>query len=156
MVVHILNITFSTTIKHMSPYQKNYNKTSFYSYLRVFSCLCYPHIPIPHKLSLRSTPCIFLGYPTHKKGYRCINLHINSIIISRHVTFDENIFPFGSFTPTVAPNYSFLDTYDNPNITATKLLFSPFSQHTHSFATQVSENHYQPLMLLYRLPHLLR
>jgi hypothetical protein len=49
----------------------------------------------PHKLSPRSTPCIFLGYSDHHKGYRCLDLHSNKII-SRHVVFDETSFPFAT------------------------------------------------------------
>lgn len=46
-----------------------------------------------HKLSHRSTPCLFLGYPTSHRGYRCMDLKTNRIFLSRHVVFDESTFP---------------------------------------------------------------
>lgn len=99
MAAHILNILPSTTLGNDMPFHKLYNKNPTYDHLRVFGCLCFPHINALHKLSSRSTPCIFLGYPNNHKGYRCLNLDTNQIIISRHVVFDETVFPFGSMTP---------------------------------------------------------
>jgi hypothetical protein len=66
----------------------------------------------PHKLSPRSTPCIFLGYSDHHKGYRCLDLHSNKIIISRHVVFDETSFPFATHpaSPSVEDFDFLLDT----------------------------------------------
>jgi hypothetical protein len=38
----------------------------------------------------------FLGYPSERKGYRCLNLETMKIIISRHVVFYESIIPFAT------------------------------------------------------------
>lgn len=86
-------------------------------HLCVFGCLCFPHTVTSHKLSPRTTSCVFLGYPSQHRRFRCLNLANNKIIISRHVIFDETSFPFGSMTPDQPPSYSFLDhaTVD-PNI----------------------------------------
>jgi hypothetical protein len=48
---------------------------------------------MPHKLDPHSYYCIFLGYSPNHKGYQCINLLTHQVIISRHVVFDENVFP---------------------------------------------------------------
>ena len=63
---------------------------------QVFGCLCYAHIthPIPHKLAPRSRRCIFIGYATNMKGYRCYDLTTGKVHISRHVTFIETEFPY--------------------------------------------------------------
>ncbi|GJU23831.1 ribonuclease H-like domain-containing protein [Tanacetum coccineum] len=108
MAAHLLNILPSTAINNEIPFTKLYNKTSTYEHLRVFGCLCYPHIDVSHKLEPRSTPCIFLGYPTNHHGYRCLELVSNKIIISRHVRFDEDVFPFGNVTSSNKPTYDFL------------------------------------------------
>jgi hypothetical protein len=74
-----------------------------HDHLRVFGCACYPNTSAtaPHKLSPRSTHCLFLGYSPDHKGYRCLDLTSHRIIISRHVVFDEDVFPLaGSSPPT--------------------------------------------------------
>ncbi|GJY51006.1 ribonuclease H-like domain-containing protein [Tanacetum coccineum] len=45
------------------------------------------------------------------KAFQCDH----GVIISRHVTFDETVFPYGSVTPNSAPSYTFLDD-DEPTI----------------------------------------
>ncbi|KAJ9563189.1 hypothetical protein OSB04_008349 [Centaurea solstitialis] len=109
MATHLLNLLPSTSINLDTPHYRLFQKHPSYSHLRVFGCLCYPHLTTPHKLAPRSTPCVFLGYPSQHRGFRCLDLSSRCVIISRHVIFDESIFPFGSVTPTDPPSYSFLD-----------------------------------------------
>nr|GFA81940.1 ribonuclease H-like domain-containing protein [Tanacetum cinerariifolium] len=52
--------------------------------------------------------CVFLGYLAQHRGYRCLDLSTNKIIISCHVIFDEDQFPFRSMTPDTPPSYDFL------------------------------------------------
>ncbi|GJW12071.1 ribonuclease H-like domain-containing protein [Tanacetum coccineum] len=108
MAAHLLNILPSTANNNEIPFTKLYNQTPTYEHLRVFRCLCYPHVDVAHKIEPRSTPCIFLGYPANHHGYRCLDLVTNKIIISRHVPFDEDVFPFGNFTSSTKPAYDFL------------------------------------------------
>ncbi|GKE57921.1 ribonuclease H-like domain-containing protein, partial [Tanacetum coccineum] len=108
MAAHLLNILPSTAINNEIPFTKLYNQTPTYEHLRVFRCLCYPYIDVAHKLEPRSTPCIFLGYPANHRGYRCLDLSSNKIIISRHVRFDEDVFPFEIVMSSTAPSYDFL------------------------------------------------
>ncbi|GJX41317.1 ribonuclease H-like domain-containing protein [Tanacetum coccineum] len=108
MAAHLLNRLPSTAINNEIPFTKLYNQTPTYEDLRVFGCLCYPHVDASHKLEPRSTPCIFLGYPANHRGYRCLDLASSKIIISRHVRFDEDVFPFGNVTSSTKPTYDFL------------------------------------------------
>jgi hypothetical protein len=64
---------------------------------------CYPNTSAttPHKLSPRSTRCLFLGYSPNHKGYRCLDLASHRIIIFRHIVFDEDVFPL--LTPPHPP-----------------------------------------------------
>ncbi|GJR92139.1 ribonuclease H-like domain-containing protein [Tanacetum coccineum] len=124
MATHLLNILPSTAISNDILYTRLYGKDTNYTLLRIFRCLCYPHLYPSHKLEPRATPCIFLGYASFHRGYRCLDLHTNKIIISRHVTFDETVFPYGSTIPKSNFAYTFLeDTFDlyhtvpNPTLT---------------------------------------
>ena len=64
----------------------------------------------PHKLAPLSVLCVFLGYSAHHKGYRCLDLSSNRVIISRHVIFDETAFPFAErHGPSAPANLQFLD-----------------------------------------------
>lgn len=72
VAVHLLNIIPSSAIQNRVPYSLFFNKTPSYEHLRVFGCLCFPNINYSHlhKLSPRTTPCLFLGYPSQHRGYR--------------------------------------------------------------------------------------
>ena len=95
VATHVLNILPSSFIGNQTPHFKLFNQTPKYDHLRIFGSLCFPNIhhANTNKFSPRSTPCLFLGYPLHHRGYRCLDLKTNCIIISRHVEFDELTFP---------------------------------------------------------------
>ncbi|GKC93599.1 ribonuclease H-like domain-containing protein, partial [Tanacetum coccineum] len=78
--------------------------------IAILTTLLYPN----HKLKPRTTPSILLGHASNHRGYRCLDLNTNKIVILRHVTFDKTVFPYGSTQPTSIPTYTFLD--DSPNI----------------------------------------
>lgn len=79
-----------------SPWELVFRKSPDYSKLKVFGCSCYPWLKpyISSKLDGKSKRCVFLGYSLQHKGYRCLDLETNRIYVSRHVTFDEDTFPF--------------------------------------------------------------
>ncbi|GKA93918.1 ribonuclease H-like domain-containing protein, partial [Tanacetum coccineum] len=107
MATYLLNLIPSTAINNKIPFTKLFQKEPNYSRLRIFGCLCYPHLHSHHKLAPRATPCIFLGFLADHHGYRCLDLETNKIILSRHVTFDETQFPHKSMTPSSPPSYEF-------------------------------------------------
>ncbi|GJU63696.1 ribonuclease H-like domain-containing protein [Tanacetum coccineum] len=96
MAAHLLNILPSTAINNEIPFIKLYNQTPTYEHLRVFGCLCYPHVDVSHKLEPRSTPCIFLGYPAN---------HCGNVTSSNKPTYDFLLPPIQSRTnvPTTPP-----------------------------------------------------
>jgi hypothetical protein len=53
-------------------------------HLRVFGCVYHPNLfaQAAHKLAIRSTHCVFLGYSNDHKGYRYLDFSTNNIIVS--------------------------------------------------------------------------
>lgn len=47
--------------------------------------------------------CVFLGYNTQHKGYKCLDAATGRVYISGDVVFDETIFPFSELHPNVGP-----------------------------------------------------
>ncbi|WVZ96184.1 hypothetical protein U9M48_041853, partial [Paspalum notatum var. saurae] len=111
---YLLNRRPSSSIQNRIPFQLLYGVPPDLAHLRVFGCLCYPNLSATaaHKLAPRSTTCVFIGYPSSHKGYRCLDLATHRVIISRHVVFDETTFPFAATSPSVAPSLDFLVTDD--------------------------------------------
>ena len=95
---YLLNICPTTKCPKFSPYKSLFLASPPYDSLRTFGCLCFPNLSAttPHKLSPRSLPCVFLGHSESHKGYRFFDLQNSRVILSRHVTFDETVFPFHS------------------------------------------------------------
>ena len=72
-----------------------------YNFLRTFGCAVWPNLR-PYnsrKLAFRSTQCVFLGYSSLHKGYKCLDPKSERVYISRDVVFDEHVFPFPSLHP---------------------------------------------------------
>lgn len=94
---YLINRLPSVSLNNQSLYFKLLNKQPDYSCLRVFGCSCFPFLrPYnSHKLDYRSQECIFLGYSTAHKGYKCLapNGHI---YISKDVLFQESKFPYST------------------------------------------------------------
>lgn len=99
--VYLINRVPSKTIGHATPLERLFNQKPDYSSMRVFGCACWPHLrPYnKHKLEFRSKRCVFLGYSTLHKGYKCLDVSTGRVYISRDVIFDENIFPFTELHP---------------------------------------------------------
>jgi hypothetical protein len=95
---YLLNRLPTTAIQAACPHLALFGSVPSYEHLRVFDCTCYPNTTTtaPHKLSPRSTQCVFLSYSTDHKGYRCLDLPTNRLIVSRHVVFNEDNFPLAA------------------------------------------------------------
>ena len=81
-----------------TPIELLLGETPDYTFFKVFGCACWPHLR-PYndrKLEFRSKKCVFLGYSSLHKGYKCLHVPTNRVYISRDVVFDENVFPFSA------------------------------------------------------------
>jgi hypothetical protein len=101
--VYLINRLPTAVLKNKTPFQVLLNKILDYSMLRIFGCACYPLLRpyTSHKLQFRSKQCIFLGYSSNHKGYRCLDPSTNRVYLSRHVVFDELQFPARNIVPTL-------------------------------------------------------
>jgi hypothetical protein len=95
-VIFIINQLPSSAISFQIPFQLLFKKTPDYQFFKVLGCRCYPYTRpyAAHKLEPRSIDCVFLGYSSLYKGYKCLDLTTNRVYIFRHVIFDEQTFPF--------------------------------------------------------------
>jgi hypothetical protein len=96
----LLNRLPTKTISAAYPHVVLFGAANSYDYLCVLDCTCYPNTvaSAPHKLAPRSTRCLFLGYSSDDKCYRCLDLSSKHMIISCHVVFDEDYFPFAAIS----------------------------------------------------------
>lgn len=66
-------------------YAPNMNK------FKVFGCKAYAHVPNQKrtKLEMKSSKCIFIGFPENTKAYKLYNKSTKKVVISRDVVFFE-------------------------------------------------------------------
>jgi hypothetical protein len=125
---YLLNRHPTSTLHFSTPFHTLHGHPPSYDHLRVFGCRCYPNLSstTPHKLAPRSTLCVFLGYSSDHKGYRCLDLTTNRVIISHHVVFNESSFPFAEASSSASPtNLDFLDDFSSQQVMAPSTLVIP-------------------------------
>jgi hypothetical protein len=107
-VVYLINCT-PRLLSYDTPLHRLLGATPDYSSLRVFGCACWPNLRSynSHKIQLRSTRCVFLGYSNMYKGFKCLDISTGHIYISRDMVFYESVFPFISLHSNVGVRYSF-------------------------------------------------
>lgn len=97
------------------------------------------------KLADLALKTIFIGYPSHQKGYKLYYPVTSTTHVSRHVLFYESQFSFVQFspsTPIVVPPDSFYDEHD--------IQFMRFTKYILNFLLPKF-----PLIPLFKLVHLL-
>lgn len=93
---YLLNKIPSQVLQNKTPLECLFKTPPDYLHMRVFGCECFPHIrPYnAHKLISRSLHCIFLGYSSLHRGYKCLHLPTNCLNISHYIVFNKDLFPF--------------------------------------------------------------
>jgi len=93
--IFIINRLPTKILDYVSPYERLFHLPPNFTYFRAFGCQCFPCLrPYTNdKLSYRRIPCIFIGYISNHKGFRCLDPSSRCVYISRIVIFDEEQFP---------------------------------------------------------------
>ena len=99
---YLINRMPSSILDGASPHSLLYPSSLPFSLpLKVFGCVCYVHNlgPSYDKLDPRATKCVFLGYSTTQKGYRCYSPVSRRYLTSIDITFVESLpyFPVATF-----------------------------------------------------------
>jgi hypothetical protein len=104
---YLINRTPTKLLAYDTPLHKLLGAIPDYSNFRVFGCACWLNLrPYnSHKLELRSTRCVLLGYSNMHKGFKCLDVSSGRIYISRDVIFDETVFPFATLNPNAGARY---------------------------------------------------
>ena len=141
----------SSIIKNHSPYQLLFKREPDYHFYKIFGCACYlllrPYNQ--HKMSFRSSLCVFLCYASNHKGYLCLS-PTGHMYITRHVIFDENVYPYAlssnpfSFVSSNTPSSSI----STPILTIFQHSSSSDIQHTNdehlSLSSNTQQHHVEP------------
>lgn len=96
--VFLANRLPHSSLQFQVPHVLLFHTKPDYLTLKPFGCACFPWLKPyhSHKLIPKSTTCVFLGYCTTSKGYRCFDPLTNKVYISRHVRFLEQHFPYST------------------------------------------------------------
>ena len=114
---YLLNHLPTPILKHNSPFESLYGHKPDYAFLKVFRCACFPYLQPynKHKLSFKTSKCLFVGYSPFNEGYKCLHPS-GRLYIVRSVSFNESCFPYQSlFAASSSTNASkFAKTYNAP------------------------------------------
>jgi hypothetical protein len=87
---YVSNCIFLHAFLHKTSYELWFGRQPNVSHLRVFGCRCFVlKEGLLDKFESRSSDGIFMGYSSHSRAYRVLNLETNVIVESCEVTFDE-------------------------------------------------------------------
>lgn len=94
--IYIINQLPSSLLQNKSPFELLYHSIPIYKNFKVFGCRVFPYLRpyTSHKLEPISNECVFFGYISQYKGYKCLDPSTNRVYITRHAHFDESGFPF--------------------------------------------------------------
>ena len=91
-VVYLMNRCTTNGVHELTPYKILVGRKPILLHFKVFGSIAYVRIPneSQEKPDATSEECIFIGYLSAKKGYKCFNPSTREVRISRDVIFDES------------------------------------------------------------------
>lgn len=82
-VVYVINRIPSSVLDNKAPYELLYKHEPNLSHLRVIGCKCYATSLVKQdKFSPRAIRSLLLGYSSHQKSYKLLNLETRSVFVS--------------------------------------------------------------------------
>lgn len=131
---YIINHLPTPLLGDKSPFELLYGSSPNYENFHPFGCRVYPCLRdyMPNKFSPCTIPCIFLGYSSSYKGFRCLDPTTSRIYITRHAQFDETHFPFLDISQAQPISSLQFSNFLEPSLPPTDMLPSsptPHSQH---------------------------
>lgn len=90
--VYLINRTPSRLLGWKTPYEMLRGVNEFIVPPKIFGCTCFvrDHRPSVGKLDPRAVKCIFVGYSSSQKGYKCWYPTERRLFVSMDVTFRES------------------------------------------------------------------
>jgi hypothetical protein len=97
----LINRVPTKVLNFSSPLERLFKEKTNFESLRTFGCACWPNLhPFnTHKLQFHSKQCVFLGYSTMHKGFKCLDVAEGRVYISQDVVFNETVYPFSKLNP---------------------------------------------------------
>lgn len=86
---YLINRLPSKILRCKSPMEVLVGRPVDISHLRIFGSICFVHFS-RGKLDPCARKCVFIGYFSVKKGYKCFDPSIKKVYISHDVVFDED------------------------------------------------------------------
>jgi hypothetical protein len=88
---YLINRMLLRTVDFSTPFEMLTGTISFKVPPKKFGCVCFVHNTSPRlsKLDAKSHKCVFIGYSSGKKGYKCYNSMKKKIFESLNVNFRE-------------------------------------------------------------------
>jgi hypothetical protein len=88
---YLINRMPSRILDMKSPTELLLGKSDFRVPPKVFGCVCFvkDHRPMVSKLDPQAVKCIFVGYASTQKGYKCWDPIGRRLFVSMDVTFRE-------------------------------------------------------------------
>src|SRR5262249_45436670 len=86
---YLINRMPLRTLNFKTPLEVLQGKNSYIVPPKIFGCVCFVHRTNVEKLDPRALKCVFVGYSSTQKGYKCYHPPSRKYFVSMDVTFRE-------------------------------------------------------------------